>query len=145
MDWYFYVALGAIISQLVFTLQIYNNYRYALKKYKRRRWWYRPRTVLIIPCKGLDANFHRNIASFYNQDYNNYLLWFVVAEESDPAYTELCKLKELHSKDSQAQDVQIYVSGKGRSCSQKIHNLLYCYRKIGDDVDVHVRASKLAN
>ena len=136
MDWYFYVALAAIISQLVFSLQIYNNYRYALNKYKRKRWWYRPRTVLIIPCKGLDANFHKNIASFFDQDYNNYLLWFVVAEESDPAYAELCKLKEQHGGNSQAHDIRIFVSGKGQSCSQKIHNLLYCYRQIDEDVDV---------
>jgi hypothetical protein len=32
MDWYYYIALAAIISQLLFLLQTYNNYRYALAK-----------------------------------------------------------------------------------------------------------------
>ncbi len=136
MDWYYYIALAAIASQLIFLLQTYNNYRYALNKYKRKRTWYRPRTVLIVPCKGLDPAFQKNIASFFDQDYENYLLWFVVAEESDPAYNELCSLKEQLSQNSQAQDVQLFVAGKGHSCSEKIHNLLHCYNKISDDIEV---------
>jgi cellulose synthase/poly-beta-1,6-N-acetylglucosamine synthase-like glycosyltransferase len=136
MNWYYYIALAAIVSQLLFLFQAYSNYRYALKKYKRERWWYRPRVVLIVPCKGLDSAFQENISSFFNQDYENYLLWFVVADESDPAYDQLCELEERLSQNSKAQDVQIFVAGKGQSCSQKVHNLMYCYERIGDDVDV---------
>ena len=136
MDWYYYIALIAMFSQLLFLFQTYSNYRYALNKYKRDRSWYRPRTVLIVPCKGLDAAFQENISSFFNQDYENYLLWFVVADKSDPAYSELCELKDRLSQSSKAHDVQVLVAGKGQSCSQKIHNLLYCYERIGDDIDV---------
>jgi len=89
-----------------------------------------------VPCKGLDPDFQSNITSFFNQDYENHLLWFVVADESDPAYSELCKLKNQLSQASKAQDVQIFVAGKGQSCSQKIHNLLYCYERVSDDIDV---------
>jgi len=136
MDWYYYIALAAIISQLFFLLQTYNNYRYAVKKYRRERSWYRPRTVLIVPCKGLDSAFQQNITSFFEQDYENYLLWFVVGEKSDPAYGELCQLKDRLSQSSKAQNVQVFVAGRGQTCSQKIHNLLYCYEKISDDIDV---------
>jgi ceramide glucosyltransferase len=136
MDWYYYIALAAIVSQLVFLFQTYNNYRYALKKYKRKRSWYRPRTVLIVPCKGLDSAFGQNITSFFEQDYENYLLWFVVGDESDPAYSELCRLKNQLGQSSKAQDVQVFVAGKSQTCSQKIHNLLYCYQRISDDIDV---------
>ena len=135
MDWYYYIALIAIISQLIFLVQTYNNHRYALKKYRKKR-WYRPQTVLIVPCKGLDSAFQENIASFFHQDYENYSLWFVVAEESDPAYDELCKLKKQLSKNTKAEEVKILVAGHGQSCSQKIHNLLYCYERIGNDIDV---------
>jgi len=136
MDWYYYIALAAIVSQLVFLFQTHKNYRYAVKKYKRERSWYRPRTVLIIPCRGLDSAFQQNITSFFEQDYENYLLWFVVGEESDPAYAELCQLKDRLSQSSKAQDVQVFIAGKSQSCTQKIHNLLYCYEKISDDIDV---------
>ena len=136
MDWYYYIALAAILSQLVFFIQMRRNYRYALAKYKKERSSYRPRTALIVPCKDLDSAFEKNITSFFNQDYENYLLWFVVAAKSDPAYDELCKLKSQLSQSSKAQDVQVFVAGQGQSCSQKNHNLLYCYERIGDDVEV---------
>jgi hypothetical protein len=54
MDWYYYIALVAILFQVAFLLLIYKNYRYALSKYKKKRSQYRPRTVLIVPCKGLE-------------------------------------------------------------------------------------------
>ncbi len=136
MDWYYYIALAAILSQLVFFIQMRRNYRYALTKYKKDRSSYRPRTALIVPCKDLDSAFEKNITSFFNQDYENYLLWFVVADKSDPAYDELCKLKSQLSQSSKARDVQVFVAGQGQSCSQKNHNLLYCYERIGDETQV---------
>ena len=136
MDWYYYIAIGAILSQLLFLLQTYNNYRYAQAKYQKKRLWQALRAVLIVPCKGLDADFQNNITSFFEQDYKNYLLWFVVGDESDPAYSELNKLKNQLSQTSKAKDVQIFIAGKSQSCSQKIHNLLYCYERIGDDIEV---------
>jgi cellulose synthase/poly-beta-1,6-N-acetylglucosamine synthase-like glycosyltransferase len=136
MDWYTYIAWVAIVSQLAFWLQCYRNWRYSLSKYKKKRLAYRPRTVLCVPCKGLDAAFEDNIASLFKQDYENYLLWFVVADKSDPAYDKLCGLKDRLSADSKALDVQILVAGQGRSRSQKIHNLLHCYKRISDEVEI---------
>jgi len=136
MYWYYYIALVLILSQLLFLIHAYRNYRYALSKYRKARSKYRPRTVLIVPCKGKDLAFEHNVSSLFNQDYENYLLWFVVAEESDPAYDELCKLKDRLSNSSKAQDVQVLVAGQGRTCSQKIHNLLYCFERISDDIEV---------
>jgi ceramide glucosyltransferase len=149
MDWYYYIALAAILSQLLFLVQAVNNYRYILVKYKKKRSWHKLKTVLIVPCKGLDSAFHENITSLFNQDYENYLLWFVVAEKSDPAYDQLCKLKNQLSQNSKAHEVRILVAGKvdenekqsthykqttKYACSQKIHNLLYAYERIGDDI-----------
>ena len=111
MDWYYYIALVAIVSQVFFSFHVYKNYRYALNKYKRDRCWYRPRTVLIVPCKGRDMAFQKNITSFFQQDYDNYLLWFVVADEADPAYSHLCNLKNQLTQTSKAKDIQIFIAG----------------------------------
>ena len=136
MHVYFYIALAAIVSQSVFLVQMYRNYRYALVKYRRKRSSYQPKVALIVPCKGLDQDFTKNITSLFNQNYKNYLLWFVVADKSDPAYTELLSLKNSLSRTSEARDIRIHVAGQAKSCGQKNHNLLHCYHKIGDDVDV---------
>jgi len=135
MAWYYYIAWVAILWQLVFLLQMWNNYRYAISKYKRER-SYQPRVALFVPCKGKDPDFEKNIASFFGQDYQDYVLWFVVADQADPAYGELCKLKDKLSQSSKARDMQVIVAGHSQSCSQKIHNLLYCYHRIPADIEV---------
>lgn len=153
MGLYYYIALAAILSQLLFLIQTYKNHRYALHKHKRDQFWYTPATVLIVPCKGIDAAFEENIRSFYKQQYENYRLWFVVGEQTDPAYAELCRLRGRLGPDSKARDVQVFVAGSGQARSQKIHNLLHCYERLGDDVEVMafadsdtcVRSSWLSN
>jgi cellulose synthase/poly-beta-1,6-N-acetylglucosamine synthase-like glycosyltransferase len=136
MEWYFYVAWLLILAQMLFSLQAFKNYQFALRTYKRNRREYKPRVAMIIPCKDLDENFEQNISSFYRQDYEDYLLWFVVGDARDAAYSELCKLKDRFAGNTKAKDVRVLVSGPGQTCSQKIYNLLYAYRQIPDDVEV---------
>ncbi len=136
MEWYFYLAIMLILSQLAFLCFIIKNYRYVLKKYNRRRWWYRPKTALIVPCKGLEPRFDQNISSFFQQDYDNYLLYFVVEDKQDPAYKRLCELTDNLRSRTQAAEVRILVAGRGKTCSRKIHNLLHGYRQIPEDVEI---------
>jgi len=136
MVWYYYIAILIIVSQFLVLFQAFRNYRYVLSKYKKQRLGQAERVLLIVPCKGIDSDFEKNIASLFSQDYDNYLLWFVVGEESDPAYPELCKLKDRLAETSKALDVRILVSGLAQSCSQKIHNLLHAYGRIDPDVEI---------
>lgn len=136
MNWYFYIVAVAIAVQVVLLYHTYRNFRYALAKHKKKRLWHKFEVALIVPCKGLDPDFQKNIASFFNQDYENYRLYFVVGEQSDPAYNELCRLKDRPGPTCKARDVRIFIAGPAQSCSQKIHNLFYCYQQIGNDVDV---------
>lgn len=136
MAWYYYVGSFIMLLQLSFVLLVYRNRRYALNKYERDRCWYQPKTALIVPCKGLDLSFERNIGSLFNQEYDNYLLWFVVEAEEDPAYKALLELKERLGPASKAVEIKIWISGKGSTCSQKIHNLLYCCRRVPEDVEI---------
>lgn len=135
MDWYVYVGWMLIISQAVFSLLPFRNYLYAMAKYERKRFHYKPRVALIIPCKDLDENFEQNISSFYKLDYEDYVLLFVVGDRRDPAYGILCELKGRFAGTTNAREVRVLVSGPGQTCSQKIHNLLYAYRQIPDDTD----------
>ena len=130
-----YIIIIAIAMQLLFTVQVINNFRYAMNKYKRPRMGYRPRCVLIVPCKGLDETFDANIESFFRQDYNAYHLRFVVEDENDAAYERLIKLKAQQQVSSQAMSVEILIAGKTTACSQKLHNLLYAYNRIPDNTE----------
>ena len=135
MGCYVYIAGLLIISQLLFSTLTLKNYFFALTKYDKKHKRYAPRVALIIPCKNLDENFEQNIASFYRQDYENYLLWFVVEDKADPAYEQLRGLKDKLAWSTKADDVQVLIAGVGQECSQKIHNLLYAYRRIPKDIE----------
>ena len=130
------IAWTAIVVQILFIVQVGQNFRYTIKKSRKERTTRRPETALIVPCKGLDTAFEKNISSFYKLDYKNYLLVFVVEDVSDPAYERLCRIKDELLEDSQARDAQILVAGITTGCSQKLHNMLFAYRHIGDDVEV---------
>jgi ceramide glucosyltransferase len=134
MFWTVLLILG--ISQVLSLVNTLRNYRYALAKYKKTDSVCRPNTALIVPCKGIDCNFRENIRSFYNLDYDNYVLWFVVGEEDDPAYAELIELREQLGSATAARDVRICVAGLSETCGQKIHNLLYCVDRISPELGV---------
>jgi len=136
MDWYDYIFLGAAVAQLLSLINTYRNYRYALTKEQRRPIASASKTILVVPCKGLDDNFQRNIESFYALDFKPYSLWFVVEDESDPAYAELHRIREALKAKTQAKEVRIRIAGLTHSCSQKLHNLLYCYRKVPRETEV---------
>ncbi len=137
MDWHLLIAVAAISAQLLVVLYAYLNYHYIAAKLARP-WapWHRPRTALIVPCKGIDARFAANIRSFFEQDYDNYYLFFVVEAESDPAYPELLALRNKLISQSHALDVQVLVAGHSQSSSQKIHNLLHALDRLPADSEV---------
>lgn len=137
MDWYLLIAGAAILAQLLAVWYAVRNYHYVSRKLARRkRSFYRPRTALIIPCKGIDVRFTSNITSFLEQDYQNYDLLFVVEDESDPAYRKLTALIAELSPRSHALSIQALVAGPSRSSSQKIHNLLYALRHVSAECEV---------
>lgn len=140
MGFWEYILVAAITAQVLFTIQVVNNYRYAMQKSKRKRMSFRPNTILIVPCKGLDETFDTNIESFFNQDYQPYHLCFVVQDTSDPAYTRLQELVNHFESAGKPQSVKILVAGQAEMCSQKLHNLLFAYRKIPSDTEVLVFA-----
>ena len=136
MNLYDYIAWILIISQVLFTLQLIRNYRYTFTGPKDRCKRYNFRTVLIIPCRGLDDGFRSNMLSFLRQDYPEYSLRFVVDSKTDPAYSVLADLVEKHSETSKACNIKILVADKASGNSQKIHNLLYAYKSIPENTDI---------
>jgi ceramide glucosyltransferase len=138
MFWNIYNVLAGLLiaTQVLFIFQMFQNYRYALKKSSKKRQSYEPVTLLTVPCKGIDKAFEKNIASLYQLDYDNYYLHFVVEDSDDPAYEQLNLLKEKFGSDCKALDVQIRVAGLADSSSQKIHNLLHSCANAPDDTEV---------
>ena len=134
-----------IASQLFFLFQTYRHYCYAIKKSEKKCAGYQPRTLLTIPCKGIDNTFEENISSFFNLDYDNFYLCFVVADSADPAYKKLNEVKDKLADRSKALDIRIVTAGAAAGCSQKIHNLLYSCTNAPEDVEVFAFADSDAS
>ncbi len=133
---YNYLAAAAIAVQILLIYFAYRNYRYVVRKAGRGQAAYRPRVLLTVPCKGIDKQFEKNISSFFGQDYDNYILSFVVESVDDPAYGRLCELREELCGSSSADEVKILVAGICDGRGQKIHNLLYSCDNCGEGVEV---------
>ena len=130
------IAIAAILIQALFIFQIFQHYRYVLVKFARKRTSYRPKVALIIPCKGIDTAFDKNISSFYQLDYDDYEMIFVTESTEDAAYNSLLGLKSRFEKSTKAFSIRVLVAGVAAQGSQKLHNLLYACRSIGKDVEV---------
>jgi cellulose synthase/poly-beta-1,6-N-acetylglucosamine synthase-like glycosyltransferase len=124
-----------------------------------------PPVALIIPCKGLEADFESNVSSYLCQDYPYYQVIFTVASVDDPAYqalhTRLEKVsnnkqnKEVEtvgpqerspcygvSKDGQNGGVQtaLVVAGYSEMRGEKVHNLLQGLKAVEAKAEVLVFA-----
>lgn len=130
------ILILIVTVQILSLMLAIRNYRYVMQKFKRDRSWYQPKTVLIVPCKGKDTAFEKNIESFYNLDFDNYTLWFVLESTDDLAYKPLMEIKEKLQSTSKVNDVQIHIAGLSTANSQKLHNLLYCYKQLSSDIEI---------
>jgi cellulose synthase/poly-beta-1,6-N-acetylglucosamine synthase-like glycosyltransferase len=136
MTFLYIIAAAFILIQALFVLQIFHHYKYILKRFAEKHITYRPRVALIIPCKGIDAAFDKNIGSFYQLDYDNYEIIFVTESTEDAAYDHLLSLQGRLEGLSKAFKTRVLVAGVATEGSQKLHNLLYACRSVEEDIKV---------
>lgn len=136
MTFLYTIAVICSILQILFLMKIRSNCKYFLNKAERDRVSYRPKTALIVPCKGIDTAFEKNISSFYEIDYDDYELIFVVESYEDSAYNRLMEINGKFADRTKAFDVRIIVAGVAQEGSQKLHNLLYAFANISPGVEV---------
>jgi len=111
-----------------------------MRKADRNRDSFAAKTALIIPCKGIDTEFEKNIASFYTLDYNNYEIIFVTESQHDPAYKKLLEIREKYKGKTKAFKVSIVAAGIAAKGGQKIHNQLFGCRIAENDTEVYAFA-----
>jgi ceramide glucosyltransferase len=136
MTFLYVVAIVSIAAQIVFMAQVFRNYAYVLKKTNKNHNSYCPRTALIVPCKGIDTAFDKNISSLYEMDYTNYEIIFVTESIEDSAYNQLLALKDKFKGKTKASNIRVLVAGPASQGSQKLHNLLYACNNVDKYVEV---------
>lgn len=130
-----FITVAVLISQSLSFRRMLSYVRYELSV---RRPQYKPKTAVILPCKGIDPGFAENVAKLLEQDYFNkgdacFEVIFAVASKQDEAYPILEKL----SAHSSTVRVKLVVAGINPSRAQKLNNQLAALEQVSEDVEVY--------
>ena len=93
--------------------------------------------VVIVPCRGLDQGFEKNMEALFRLEYPDFRLIFVVDSKSDPAVAKLESLQQQHPGTT----TEILIAGPARDCGQKVHNLRFAV----DHLPLQTRSLVLAD
>lgn len=97
--------------------------------------FYAPRTAVICPCRGMEPGLERNLVSLCEFDHQNYEVFFVLASESDPAYSTVKRVAA-----SSKVKANIVIAGKPENCSEKVNNLRVAVEQLAPEFEVLVFA-----
>ncbi len=115
------VAVLAVVQGVLMGVQAFEYRRYTRSRL-RSLGSYRPtgRTILFVPCRGRDLGLGENLASLFEQDYEDYEIRFLVETSEDPA----CQAIRAVAARFPERLSRIVFTGKATDCGQKVHNLL---------------------
>lgn len=134
-DHFFFYILGIVtilfaIFPLFFTIRLKKYIHHSLSDPMPE---YTPKVSLILPCKGLDPGFEKNIHALLTQKYPDYEAVFVTATKDDPAYLFL---DALIKKKSYAVPMKLVVAGISQVRGQKINNMLHAIQNARKETEV---------
>jgi ceramide glucosyltransferase len=92
--------------------------------------FYAPRTAVICPCKGVEPGLERNLTALTEFDHQNYEVFFVLASESDPAFSIVKRVAAT----SRAKG-HVIIAEKPEGCSEKVNNLRVAIEQLPADFE----------
>ena len=122
---YYVLSILAILQGIFGLIDGARSARH-IRTFRPKSNW-RPRVLVICPCKGLDIGFRENADAILNQDYRNLRVVFVVESPHDPAAAELKQF-----------GATVLVSGTTDARGQKVHNLIHAVENAALDAEVFV-------
>jgi cellulose synthase/poly-beta-1,6-N-acetylglucosamine synthase-like glycosyltransferase len=92
--------------------------------------FYAPRTAVLCSCKGLEPGLERNLTTLTEFDHQNYEIFFVLASESDPAYSIVKRVAA-----SSRPKAHVLIAGAPVECGEKCNNLRFAVEQIPPDFE----------
>jgi ceramide glucosyltransferase len=92
--------------------------------------FYAPRTAVLCSCKGLEPGLERNLTTLTEFDYQNYEIFFVLASESDPAYSIVKRVAA-----SSRAKAHVLIAGAPVECGEKVSNLRFAIEQLPPDFE----------
>jgi ceramide glucosyltransferase len=103
--------------------------------YTRRRvqtdpGFYAPRTAVFCPCKGIEPGLERNLTALTEFDHQNYEIFFILASESDPAFSIVKRVAQ-----NSRPKAQVIIGGTPDGCGEKVNNLRVAIEQLPEDFE----------
>jgi cellulose synthase/poly-beta-1,6-N-acetylglucosamine synthase-like glycosyltransferase len=132
------ITVAATVTQLVAFRRMLD---YVERELRYRPGAYLPRVSVILPCKGLDADFSNNIRKLLSQEYidpatgkPNFEVIFAVGSKDDPAYAPLKQQCDLAT----GIKTKLVIAGVNTSRAHKVNNQLAALEQVSPDSEVLV-------
>ena len=109
---------------------------YVRRRLKTDPGFYAPRTAVLCPCRGMEPDLERNLVSLCEFDHQNYEVFFIFADENDPAQA----LVKRVVASSQRVKARIVIAGKPANCSEKVNNLRVAVEQLPPEFEMIVFA-----
>ena len=129
------LALGQIAAGLFLLWQGIQWLAYVQRRLKIDPGFYAPRTSVICPCKGMEPGLERNLVSLCEFNHQNYEVFFVLASESDSAYSTVKRVAA-----SSRVKAHVVIAGPPENCSEKVNNLRVAIEQLPAEFEVLVFA-----
>lgn len=132
---FYFLALVQILMGLYLIFQGVEWLGYARRRMHTDPGFAAPRTAVLCPCKGMEAGLERNLVAFTEFDHQNYEIFFILASESDPAYS-IVKRVAGNSKPK----AHVIIAGKPDGCGEKVNNLRVAIEQLPEEFELLVFA-----
>ena len=136
METFFYIlAIAQVAAGLYLLWQGIEWLTYVRRRLKTDPGFYAPRTAVLCPCRGIEPGLERNLVSLCEFNHQNYEVFFVLASESDLAYSIVKRVAATsHVK------ANIVIAGTPHNCSEKVNNLRAAVEQLPTEFEVLVFA-----
>jgi len=130
---YYLLAILQIAAGLYLLWQGLQWLVYVRRRLKTDPGFFAPRTAVICPCRGMEPGLEANLVSLCEFNHQNYGVFFVLASESDPAYSIVKRVAA-----SSRVKATIVIAGKPQNCSEKVNNLRTAVEQLPPEFEVLV-------
>ncbi len=136
------LALLLFLQSAVSLREGFRFLRFVRASWRKPPGSFAPPTAVIIPAKGVDADFETNLSQYLAQDYPWYQIVFVVASRSDPAHAALAARLRAAPREAGkgAAAATLVVAGYSDVRGEKVNNLVAGVRAVDAKAEVLVFA-----
>jgi ceramide glucosyltransferase len=127
---FYFLAVVQILVGLYLVWQGLRWLGYARRRARTDPGFYAPRTAVLCPCKGVEPGLERNLTALTEFDHQNYEVFFILASESDPAFS-IVKRVAAQSRPK----AHVIISEKPERCGEKVNNLRIAIEQLPSDFE----------